>query len=94
MWERFTERAKHVVSAAREEAVRLGSDYVRTEHILLGLCRESEGIAARALEGLGIDIEVMAAEIEQQVQPGTSTPSSDEITFTPRGKKVLELAVE
>ncbi len=94
MWERFTERAKHVVSAAREEAVRLGSDYVRTEHILLGLCRESEGIAARALEGLGIDIEVMAAEIEQQVQPGTSTPSSDEITFTPRAKKVLELAVE
>ena len=52
MWERFTERAKHVVSAAREEASRLGSEYVRTEHILLGLCREPEGIAARALENL------------------------------------------
>ena len=49
MWERFTERAKHVVSAAREEATRLGSEYVRTEHILLGLCREPDGIAARAL---------------------------------------------
>ena len=94
MWERFTERAKHVVSVAREEAVRLGSDYVRTEHILLGLCREPEGIAARALEGLGADVEVLAAEIEQQVQPGTSTTNSDDITFTPRAKKVLELAVE
>ncbi len=94
MWERFTERAKHVVSAAREEAVRLGSDYVRTEHILLGLCREPEGIAARALEGLGADVEALAAEIEQQVQPGTSTMNSDDITFTPRAKKVLELAVD
>ena len=94
MWERFTERAKHVVSAAREEAVRLGSDYVRTEHILLGLCRESEGIAARALEGLGAEVEALAAEIEQQVQPGTSNTNSEDITFTPRAKKVLELAVE
>ena len=94
MWERFTERAKHVVSAAREEAVRLGSEYVRTEHILLGLCREAEGIAARALENLGIDIDALAAEIEQQVQPGNAVISSDDITFTPRAKKVLELAVE
>ncbi len=94
MWERFTERAKHVVSAAREEAVRLGSEYVRTEHILLGLCREAEGIAARALENMGVDIEALAAEIEQQVQPGTAAISSDDITFTPRAKKVLELAVE
>lgn len=94
MWERFTERAKHVVSAAREEATRLGSEYVRTEHILLGLCREPEGIAAKALENLGIDIEQLALEIEQQVQPGTATVSSDEIAFTPRAKKVLELAVE
>jgi len=94
MWERFTERAKHVVSAAREEATRLGSEYVRTEHILLGLCREPEGIASRALENLGVDIHALAAEIEQQVQPGTSEVSGDEIAFTPRAKKVLELAVE
>ena len=94
MWERFTERAKHVVSAAREEATRLGSEYVRTEHILLGLCRETEGIAAKALEDLGIDIDQLALEIEQQVQPGSATVSSDEIAFTPRAKKVLELAVE
>ncbi len=94
MWERFTERAKHVVSAAREEATRLGSEYVRTEHILLGLCREPEGIAARALENLGVDIEALAIEIEQQVQPGSASLSGEEIAFTPRAKKVLELAVE
>jgi len=94
MWERFTERAKHVVSAAREEATRLGSEYVRTEHILLGLCREPEGIAARALENLGVDIDALALEIEQQVQPGTAVVSGDDISFTPRAKKVLELAVD
>ncbi len=94
MWERFTERAKRVVSAAREEATRLNSEYVRTEHILLGLCREPEGIAARALENLGVDINALAAEIEQQCQRGTASVSGDEIAFTPRAKKVLELAVE
>ncbi|MBI4557590.1 MAG: ATP-dependent Clp protease ATP-binding subunit [Candidatus Hydrogenedentes bacterium] len=94
MWERFTERAKHVVSAAREEATRLGSEYVRTEHILLGLCREPDGIAARALENLGVDIESLAMEIEQQIQRGNAVVSSDDIAFTPRAKKVLELAVE
>ncbi|GJM27228.1 MAG: ATP-dependent Clp protease ATP-binding protein [Phycisphaerae bacterium] len=94
MWERFTERAKHVVSAAREEAMRLGSEYVRTEHVLLGLCREPEGIAARALENLGVDIESLAMEIEQQVQRGNAVVSGEEIAFTPRAKKVLELAVE
>ncbi|MFA6239431.1 MAG: ATP-dependent Clp protease ATP-binding subunit [Candidatus Hydrogenedentales bacterium] len=94
MWERFTERAKRVVSAAREEATRLGSEYVRTEHILLGLCREPDGIAARALENLGVDIESLALEIEQQVQRGNAVVSSEEIAFTPRAKKVLELAVE
>ncbi|GMW01988.1 MAG: ATP-dependent Clp protease ATP-binding protein [Candidatus Hydrogenedentota bacterium] len=94
MWERFTERAKHVVSAAREEATRLGSEYVRTEHILLGLCREPDGIAARALENLGVDIESLAMEIEQQVQKGNAVVSGDEIAFTPRAKKVLELAVD
>jgi ATP-dependent Clp protease ATP-binding subunit ClpC len=94
MWERFTERAKHVVGAAREEAVRLSSEYVRTEHILLGLCKEPEGIATRALENLGVDIDTLVSEIEQQVQPGNASVTSEDITFTPRAKKVLELAVE
>ncbi len=94
MWERFTERAKHVVSTAREEAVRLSSEYVRTEHILLGLCKEPEGIAAHALENLGVDTEKLVTEIEQHVHPEAATVPSDEIAFTPRAKKVLELAVE
>ncbi len=94
MWDRFTERAKHVVSSAREEATRLGSEYVRTEHILLGVCREPEGIAARALERLGADVEALALEIEGQITRGNAVVSGDEIVFTPRAKKVLELAVE
>ncbi len=94
MWERFTERAKHVVNAAREEAIRLGSEYVRTEHILLGLCHEPEGIAARALDSLGVDISGLSMEIESQVTRGNAVISSEEINFTPRAKKVLELAVE
>jgi len=94
MWDRLTDRAKHVVSAAREEAARLGSEYVRTEHILLGLCHEPEGIAARALENMGVDIEGLALEIERQVRPGAPAVPGDDIQFTPRAKKVLELAVE
>jgi ATP-dependent Clp protease ATP-binding subunit ClpC len=94
MWDRFTERARHVISAAREEATRLGSEHVRTEHILLGLCREPDSIAARALDNLGVDVESLAIEIEHQVQRGNAVVSGDEIAFTPRAKKVLELAVE
>ena len=94
MFERYTERAKAAVSAARSEALRHGSDYVRTEHLLLGLCRDPEGIAARTLENLGEDIQMLAADIERQVQPGTRAASREEITFTSRAKKVLELAVE
>ena len=94
MFERYTERAKAAVSAARSEALRHGSDYVRTEHLLLGLCRDPEGIAARTLENLGVDIQMLAADIERQVQPGTRAASREEITFTSRAKKVLELAVE
>ncbi len=94
MWERFTERAKHVVGTAREEAVRLSSEYVRTEHILLALCKEPEGIAAHALENLGINTDKLIADIEQHVQPESGTSPAEEITFTPRAKKVLELAVD
>jgi len=94
MWDRFTERAKHVISTAKEEAARLGSEYVRTEHILLALCRETEGIAARALENLGVNLEELAAEVEQQVHPSNAVVSGENASFTPRAKKVLELAVE
>ena len=81
MFERYTERAKAAVSAARSEALRHGSDYVRTEHLLLGLCRDPEGIAARTLENLGVDIQMLAADIERQVQPGTRAATREEITM-------------
>jgi len=92
MWSRFTERAKHVIATAREEAVRLGCEYVRTEHILLGLCKEREGIAARALKNLDIDIDMMEEEIVRLTFSSANATPSEEITFTPRAKRVLELA--
>ncbi len=100
MWDRFTTPAKHLVSAAREEAIRLGSEYVRTEHILLGLCKLCSGpakadiIAAQALDNLGVDISALAAEVEHQAQAGNAFVRADEIPFAPRAKKVVELAVE
>jgi ATP-dependent Clp protease ATP-binding subunit ClpC len=94
MWERFTQRAKEVISAAREEAVRHGSEYVRTEHILLGLCREPDGIAARVLENFGVDRESLALDIERQIPVGRTAASGYEIAFTPRSKQALENAVE
>lgn len=92
MWSRFTERAKHVIATAREEAVRLGCEYVRTEHILLGLCKEREGIAARALKNLDIDIDLMEEEIARLTFSSANATPTEEITFTPRAKRVLELA--
>ncbi|NLN93415.1 MAG: ATP-dependent Clp protease ATP-binding subunit [Candidatus Hydrogenedens sp.] len=92
MWSRFTERAKHVIATAREEAVRLGCEYVRTEHLLLGLCKEREGIAARALANLGLNMDRMEEEIKRITFSGSSEVPSEEITFTPRAKRVLELA--
>jgi ATP-dependent Clp protease ATP-binding subunit ClpC len=94
MWERFTERAKHVVSAAREEALGYGSEYVRTEHILLGLCREPNSIAARVLENFGVNRESLARDIARQIERGNTAVSDYEIAFTPRSKQVLENAVE
>lgn len=92
MWSRFTEKAKQAIATAREEAVRLGCEYVRTEHILLGLCKEREGIVARALENLGLNMDEMEEEIKKLTFSGSSEVSSDDITFTPRAKRVLELA--
>jgi ATP-dependent Clp protease ATP-binding subunit ClpC len=96
MWERFTERAKQIISAARGEAARLGNEYVQTEHILLALCRGPKGVAARALEGLDVDVRVLATRVELQAPRGTftGTANRDEIVFTPRAKTVLQLAVE
>ena len=92
MFELFTEQARQVVVRAQEEARALKHDYIGTEHILLGLLREEEGLAARALGSLGITVERMRAQVVRIVGPGEAVPSG-QFPFTPRGKKVLELAL-
>jgi len=94
MWERFTQLAKKVASAVREEAALHGSDFVRTEHILLALCREPEGVAARALEAMGADVEAIIARLEQEIPSAPGKTSGNELSFTPRAKKVFQLASE
>ncbi len=92
MFERFTDRARRVVVLAQEEAGRLNHNYIGTEHLLLGLIHEGEGIAARALESLGIRLEVVRTEVEEIIGRG-SEPPAGRIPFTPRAKKVLELSL-
>jgi len=93
MFNRFTERARRVILLAREEAKRLDHDYLGTEHLLLGLIREGEGVAALALQNLGIDLEQVRQEVEKAVGKGGGSLFLGQIPFTPRAKKVLELAV-
>jgi ATP-dependent Clp protease ATP-binding subunit ClpC len=93
MFERFTDRARLVVVRAQEEARRLDHDYVGTEHLLLGLIHESVGgMAARALESLGIGLETVRQRVEEVTDRGEQAPSG-RILFTPQAKKVLELAL-
>jgi len=94
MFNRFTERARKVILLAKEEAKRFNHDYIGTEHILLGLIREGEGVAAAVLENLGLDSEKIRLEVEKLVQPGPSTVISGDIPFTPKAKKVIELAMD
>jgi len=93
MFNRFTERAQKVLFLAQEEAMRLGHPYVGTEHILLGLIREGQGIAAKTLADLGVEAEKVRHLVEQAVGRGQGSPGK-ELTLTPRGKRVLELSVE
>jgi ATP-dependent Clp protease ATP-binding subunit ClpC len=88
---RFTERARSVVVNAQDEARRLNHNFIGTEHILLGLLREGEGVAARALEAVDISLDAARREVEKIIGHGSQTPSGH-IPFTPRAKKVLELA--
>jgi hypothetical protein len=92
MFERFTERARQVVVLAQEEARTLKHSYIGTEHILLGLLREEEGVAARVLESLDITVERVRAQVVRIVGSGEEV-TSGQIPFTPRAKKVLELAL-
>ena len=92
MFERFTDRARRVVVLAQEEARLLDHNYIGTEHLLLGLVREAEGIAARVLESLEISLEAVRQQTEEIIGRGQHAPSGH-IPFTPRAKKVLELSL-
>ena len=92
MFERFTEKARRVVVYAQEEARMLNQNYIGTEHLLLGLIREQDGIAAKALESLNISLEDVHAQVEDLIGKGTFVPTGH-IPFTPRAKKVLELSL-
>ena len=92
MFERFTDRARRVVVLAQEEARKLEHDYIGTEHLLLALIREGDGVAAKALRALDVDLDTLRREVEALVGRGQQ-PSPGHIPFTPRAKKVLELAL-
>jgi ATP-dependent Clp protease ATP-binding subunit ClpC len=92
MFERFTDRARRVVVLAQDEARRLDHNYIGTEHILLGLIHEGEGVAAKALESLGISLDAVRQQVEEIIGQGQQAPSGH-IPFTPRAKKVFELSL-
>ena len=92
MFERFTDRARRVVVLAQEEARLLNHNYIGTEHILLGLISEGEGVAAKALESLGVSLDSVRSQVEEIIGTGSSSPQGH-IPFTPRAKKVLELSL-
>jgi ATP-dependent Clp protease ATP-binding subunit ClpC len=94
MSNRFSDRVQRVIIIAQEEAKRLNHDYVGTEHLLLGLVALGEGVAAKVLANLGVDLRRVRAEVEKIVGTGENVMLLGEIPFTPRAKKVLELAVD
>jgi ATP-dependent Clp protease ATP-binding subunit ClpC len=94
MFSRFTERARKVIILAKEEAKRFNHDYIGTEHILLGLIKEGEGVASAVLQNLGLGLESIRLEVEKLVHPGPPTIVSGDIPFTPKAKKVIELATD
>ena len=92
MFERFTDRARRVVVLAQEEARMLNHNYIGTEHILLGLIHEGEGVASKALEQLGVSLDAVREQVQEVIGPGQQAPTGH-IPFTPRAKKVLELSL-
>ena len=93
-FDRFNDRAKRVLALAQDEAIRFNHNYIGTEHLLLGLVREGEGAAARALSSLGVELSKVRTAVEAIIGRGTSTTSPSEITLSPRTKKVVELAID
>ena len=94
MFDRFTDRAKKVMSFARQEAQKFNHEYIGTEHILLGLVQEGSGVAANVLKNMNIDLEKIRHEVEKIVKTGPSMVTMGQLPFTPRAKKVLELSME
>jgi len=93
-FDRFNDRAKRVLALAQDEAIRFNHNYIGVEHLLLGLVREGEGVAARVLDSLGIDLSRARSSVEVMIGRGKETTSPSEITLSPRTKKVIELAVD
>jgi ATP-dependent Clp protease ATP-binding subunit ClpC len=93
VFERFTDRARRVVVLAQEESRMLNHDYIGTEHLLLGLVREGEGIAAQVLESMNISLAVVRQQVEEIIGKGGRGGSAGHIPFTPRAKKVMELSL-
>src|SRR6266508_2215548 len=92
MFERFTDRARRVVVLAQEESRLLNHNYIGTEHILLGLVHEGEGVAALALTSMGIGLDAVRKQVEEIIRQGKAAPTGH-IPFTPRAKKILELSL-
>ncbi|NQV04640.1 MAG: hypothetical protein HQ532_03985 [Candidatus Omnitrophica bacterium] len=94
MFNRFTERARKVILLAKEEAKRFNHDYIGTEHILLGLVREGEGVAAVVLQKMDLGLQQIRLEVEKIVKAGPTTVISGDIPITPKAKKAIELSGE
>src|SRR5207244_2808699 len=93
-FDRFNDRAKRVLALAQDEAIRFNHNHIGTEHLLLGLVREGDGVAARVLSSLGVDLSKVRTASEGIIGRGDSTTSPSEITLSPRTKRVIELAVD
>ncbi|MBI4617373.1 MAG: ATP-dependent Clp protease ATP-binding subunit, partial [Planctomycetes bacterium] len=94
MFDRFTDRARKVMTLARQEAQRLNHEYIGTEHILLGLVQEGSGVAANVLKNRGVELRKIRMEVEKLVQSGSNMVQMGQLPFTPRAKKVLEFGLE
>jgi len=93
-FDRFNDRAKRVLALSQDEAIRFNHNYIGVEHLLLGLIREGEGVAARVLDSLGVDLSKARSAVELKMGRGSSTTSPSEITLSPRTKKVIELGID
>ncbi|HKY52242.1 MAG TPA: Clp protease N-terminal domain-containing protein [Candidatus Limnocylindria bacterium] len=93
-FDRFNDRAKRVLALAQDEAIRFNHNYIGVEHLLLGLVREGEGVAARALASLGVDLSKLRSTVERIVGRGDSTTTPTEITLSPRTKRIIDLAID